>query len=118
LGNPSPIVNRQSLGPVLTTDKLLSDPRWENLVRELMHEIIAAEAALGYQTPLEFAEKQIERTRTMGAYKASTLVDFEQGRTLELEAIFLEPLRQAKKAGAKVPHLESLCRVLEQINTP
>jgi 2-dehydropantoate 2-reductase len=117
--NPqSPIANRRSLGSVLTTDQLLADPRWENLVRELMHEIIAAASALGYKTPLSFAEKQIERTRTMGGYKASTLVDFEQGRALELEALFLEPLRQAKSAGAKVPRLESLCRVLKQLNRP
>jgi 2-dehydropantoate 2-reductase len=119
LVNPqSSIGNRQSLDPVLTTDKLLADPRWENLVRELMHEIIAAAGSLGYETPLSFAEKQIERTRTMGSYKASTLVDFEQGRALELEALFLEPLRQAQKAGAKVPHLESLCRVLQKVNRP
>jgi len=117
--NPQPAIgNRQSLGPVLTTDKLLSDPRWENLVRELMHEVIAAAGALGYKTPLAFAEKQIERTRIMGAYKASTLVDFEQGRALELESMFLEPLRQAQKAGAKLPRLESLCRVLQQLNSP
>jgi 2-dehydropantoate 2-reductase len=109
---------RPSLNPVLTTDKLLNDPRWENLVRELMHEVIAATGALGYKTPLEFAEKQIERTRIMGAYKASTLVDFEQGRALELESMFLEPLRQAQKAGARVPRLESLCRVLQHLNRP
>jgi 2-dehydropantoate 2-reductase len=112
----SPPITRHSRGPVLTTDKLLADPRWENLVRELMHEVISAEAALGYKTPLEMADKQIERTRTMGAYKASTLVDFEQGRALELESLFLEPLRQAQRAGAKVPRLESLCRVLEQLS--
>ena len=81
-----------------------------------MHEVISAEAALGYKTPLEMADKQIERTRTMGAYTASTLVDFEQGRALELESLFLEPLRQAQRAGAKVPRLESLCRVLEQLS--
>jgi 2-dehydropantoate 2-reductase len=113
----SPIPNRQSLGPVLTTDKLLADPHWENLVRELMHEVIAGAAALGYEIPLSFADKQIERTRTMGAYKASTLIDFEQGRALELDSLFLEPLRQAKKAGAGVPRLESLCRILQQIAT-
>ena len=111
-----PIGNRQSLGPVLTTDKLLSDSRWEDLVRELMHEVIAAAAALGYKTPLEFAEKQIERTRIMGSYKASTLVDFEQGRELELESMFLEPLRQAEEAGAQVPRLKALCRVLQCLN--
>jgi 2-dehydropantoate 2-reductase len=118
LVNPqSPIANRQSLAPVLTTDKLLTDPRWENVVRELMLEVIAGAGALGFKIPESLADKQIERTRVMGAYKASTLVDFEQGRALELEALFLEPLRQAQKAGAKVPRLESLCRVLRQLNS-
>ncbi len=118
LVNPSSTLDpRPLLGPVLTTDKLLSDPRWEMLVRELMHEVIAAAGALGYKTPLEFAEKNIERTRVMGAYKASTLVDFEQGRALELESMFLEPLRQAENAGAKVPRLKSLCRVLQLLNS-
>lgn len=106
---------RASLGPVLTTDKLLAEPRWENLVRELMREVIDVAGALGYKISLEFADKQVERTRTMGAYKASTLVDFEQGRALELDSLFLEPLRQAKAAGAKVPRLEGLCRVLQQL---
>jgi 2-dehydropantoate 2-reductase len=115
--NPeSNIGNRQSLGPMLTTDKLLTDTRWESLVREVMHEVIAAAGALGYKIPQAFADKQIERTRAMGSYKASTLVDFEQGRALELEALFLEPLRQAKTAGANVPRLEALCRVLQQLN--
>jgi len=116
--NPqSPIGNRQSLSPVLTTDKLLTDPRWENLVREMMLEVVAAAGALGYKIPAAFAEKQIERTRTMGSYRASTLVDFEQGRALELEALFLEPLRQARKAGANVPRMEALARVLQQLNS-
>lgn len=113
----SKIANSQSLGTVLTTDKLLADPRWENIVRELMQEVINTAGALGYEIPQVFADKQVERTRTMGAYKASTLIDFEQGRALELESLFLEPLRQAKQAGAKVPQLEALCRVLQQIAT-
>jgi len=109
--------SRQSLGPVLTTDKLLADARWENLVRELMLDVITGAGALGYKIPVSFADKQIERTRTMGSYKASTLVDFEQGRALELEGLFLEPLRQAQSAGARVPRLEALCRVLQQIDS-
>jgi 2-dehydropantoate 2-reductase len=100
----------------LTTDKLLGDPRWEKLVREVMLEVIGAARALGYDVPDSLADKQIERTRTMGAYKASTLLDFEKGLPLELESLFLEPLRQAKKAGASVPRLERLCRVLEKLN--
>lgn len=111
----SAVGDRQSFGPVLPTDQLLGDSRWESMVREVMLEVIAGARALGYDIPESLADKQIERTRTMGAYKASTLVDFEQGRALELEAVFLEPMRQAKKAGANVPRLESLCRVLQQI---
>lgn len=111
----SRIGSRQSLGPVLTTDKLLVDARWEEMVRGLMMEVIAGAAALGHQIPASFAEMQIERTRTMGSYKASTLIDFEQGRALELDGLFLEPMRQAKSAGAKVPRMESLCRILHQI---
>jgi 2-dehydropantoate 2-reductase len=52
----------------------------------------------------------------MGAYKASTLIDFERGLPLELETLFLEPLRRAKAAGVPVPRLEALCRVLEQLD--
>ncbi|MBI5775044.1 MAG: 2-dehydropantoate 2-reductase [Verrucomicrobia bacterium] len=102
--------------PCLTTDQLLSDARWENLVRELMLEVIAAARALGHALPVELAEKQISRTRVMGAYRASTLVDFERGQPLELESLFLEPLRQARKAGAATPRLAALCAVLEKLN--
>lgn len=103
-------------GPCLTTDRLLAEPRWETFVRELMLEVIRAASALGFSIPESLAEKQIERTRTMGAYRPSTLIDFEQGRPLELNSLFLEPLRLATNAGVPVPRLESLCRVLQQLD--
>ena len=96
----------------LTTNKLLSEPRWESLVRELMCEVITIAAALGHQIPRSFAEEQIERTRTMGAYKASTLIDFERGLPLEVKSLFLEPLEKAKQIGVSAPRLEALCHVL------
>jgi len=103
-------------GACLPTDRLLADPRWEKLLRELMLEVIAAAAGLGYHIPTVYADKQIERTRTMGAYKASTLLDFERRQPLELESMFLEPLRQAQSAGASVPRLTALCEVLRQLD--
>ena len=102
--------------PCLTTDQLLDGGRWETLVRELMLEVIAAANALGHKLDLELASKMIERTRTMGAYKASTLLDFEQRRPLELETLFLEPLRQAQSVGVTAPNLTGLCRLLEHLN--
>jgi len=108
-------INHQ-LSSCLTTDKLLADARWEQLVRELMHEVVAAANAQDLGVSESLVEKQIERTRTMGAYKASTLLDFEQGRPLELESLFLEPLRQAQQAGVATPRLSALCGVLRQLN--
>ena len=104
------------VGPVLTTDLLLNDHRWAELVRELMLEVIAAANALGFKVPRSQADEQIERTRIMGAYKASTLIDYERGQSLELEGMFLEPLRQAQAAGVRTPRLKLLCRVLQQLD--
>lgn len=107
---------QQSLGPCLGTDQLLADANWARLLRELMFEVIATARALGLEIGDSLVETQIERTRTMGAYKASTLIDFERGLPLELESLFLEPLRQAQKAGVPVPRLTALCRLLRQLD--
>jgi 2-dehydropantoate 2-reductase len=100
----------------LTTDRLLSDAKWAALIRELMGEVLAAARALGFDLPDSVADNQIERTRTMGPYKASTLIDFERRQPLELENLFLEPLRQAQKAGVEVPRLQAMCRLLQQLD--
>jgi 2-dehydropantoate 2-reductase len=102
--------------PCLSTDKLLADARWAQLVRELMLEVLRAARALGFDVPDAVAEQQIARTRTMGAYRASTLIDFERGQPLEMQSLFLEPLRQAKQAGAAMPRLAALCRVLQELD--
>ena len=114
--SPSALRLPGSLGPCLPTDRLLGDPRWERLVRELMLEVIAAASALELKIPESVAEKQISRTRMMGAYKASTLIDFERGQPLELESMFFEPLRQARQAKVPTPRLAALCEVLKQLN--
>ena len=100
----------------LTTDKLLADARWAQLVRELMIEVITAARALGFEIAEAFADKLIERTRTMDAYRASTLIDFERGQPLELQSLFLEPLRQATQAGVPMPRLAALCTVLKELD--
>jgi 2-dehydropantoate 2-reductase len=104
------------LGPCLPTRALLEDPRWLALVRELMLEVIYAARKQGLDIPESWAEENIERTRVMGDYYASTLLDFAEGRPLELEALFLEPHRRARAAGAECPRLTALCRVLAQLD--
>ncbi len=103
------------LGACLPTEVLLGDARWEALVRALMSEVIATGRALGFALDDSLAEENIQRTKMMGAYEASTLIDFARGQPLEIESLFLEPFRQARSAGVAAPHLEALCGVLRDL---
>lgn len=106
----------RGLSACLTTDRLLADAGWARLVLELIEEVIRGARALGFDLPDDLAQTQIARTRTMGGYKPSTLIDFERRQALELEALFLEPLRRARQAGVAAPRLEALCRVLQELD--
>jgi 2-dehydropantoate 2-reductase len=109
-------VEVKKVGPCLTTDLLLADGGWEEWVRGLMLEVIAAANAKGLKVEESLAEEQIEKTRIMSAYKPSTLIDFERGQELELESLFLEPVRQAQAAGVEAPRLKRLCEILSALS--
>jgi 2-dehydropantoate 2-reductase len=101
----------------ITTDKILASPELENQVRALMTEVIEAAAKFGYVIPVSFIEKQISSTRPMGPYRPSSLIDYLDGREVEVESIWGEPLRRAKAIGAAVPKLEALYAQLKKLTT-
>ncbi len=92
----------------VTTDVLLADPEMETEIRKLMHEVVAAARAQGIFLDEALVESNIERTRPMKAYRPSTMIDFMEGRELELVPIWEEPLRRAKEARVAMPALEEL----------
>ena len=93
-------------GLCLTTDQFLADPSWNKLVRDLISEVVHTAQKLGLPLGEEVVEQQIARTLTMGAYKPSTVLDFERG----------QPLRQARSVKASTPRLAALVRVLASLN--
>ena len=108
-------------GPSVTaggidTATILANDHLRLTTLALMDEVIAAANKCGI--PLRTAEalEQMRRTETMGAYKPSSLIDFENGRPLEIEAIWGEPLRRATAAGAKMPRLEELYSSLQALD--
>lgn len=109
------LLDPHSIGRCLATDDLLGHKEWEECVRELMYEVIGAAAAQGLALPDGVAEDQIERTRVMAAYRASTLIDFERGLPLEIESLFAEPLRRGVARGARCPRLAGLCQLLREL---
>lgn len=106
----------KDLSPVKPTNQLLNEPGWEEWVRGLMAEIITVANAKGLEVESGLAEQMINYTRDMAEYRASTLIDFERGQSLEMESMFLEPLRQAQATGTKTPRLEALCNILNKLN--
>jgi len=92
----------------MTTDTILADPAREARVWALMHEVQLIAAAEGVAIAQSFVIDQVERTRPMGPYKPSTMLDFLAGKPLELEPIWGEPLRRARLLGLSVPELTRL----------
>jgi len=94
------------------TQQVLEDPTLHQEAQDLMTEVLAASAKLGYPQDPNLIEKEIVRTRTMGHYKSSSQLDWEAGRPVELESIWGEALRQGTAAGVPMPHLEKLYQQL------
>ena len=90
------------------TQQVLEDPSLLQEAKDLMAEVLAASARLGYPQDPKLIEKEISRTRTMGHYKSSSQLDWEAGKPVELESIWGEALRQGTAAGVAMPHLQKL----------
>lgn len=97
----------------LDTAAILADSALAALVRDLMQEIMHTASQLGYELPVNLADDMIARTRTMTQYQPSSLIDFEAGREVELEAIWEEPCRRARAAGHPMPRVEMLHQLLQ-----
>jgi 2-dehydropantoate 2-reductase len=106
------VPSKAPIGPTVPTDQLLADRRWTTEVRQLMMETIATSNALDHEISPDYVEMEIERTIDMRSYRASTLIDFDMRRPLELESLFLFPQSEARRARVSTPHLDRLCNVL------
>jgi 2-dehydropantoate 2-reductase len=98
-----------------TVADVLADDGLRKLARDLMSEVLEAAARLGSEIPTAFADFQIERSYSMGTYQPSSMIDWRLGRPVEVEAIWGEPWRQGVAAGAAMPLLEMLYRLLARL---
>jgi 2-dehydropantoate 2-reductase len=94
---------------------VLADAALRAEARAIMDELLDAARRLGHAIPDAFADWQIERSGSMGGYKPSSMIDYELGRPVEVEAIWGEPLRQGLAAGAKMPKLEMLHGIIRHL---
>ncbi|MGR8980214.1 MAG: ketopantoate reductase family protein [Gammaproteobacteria bacterium] len=97
-------------GGLLTPDILKAQ---ESFVRQIMHDICRIAEAVGHPLPADIVHQNIESTYAMPAYKTSMLLDFENGRPMETEAILGNALRAAERAGVTAPYLESVYALMK-----
>lgn len=95
--------------------ELLQHPPSFRQTREVMLEVVAAANAQGLSAPIEegFVDQMLEMTLQMDHYRPSMQIDREEGRQLELEAIYAIPLQRARQQRVATPHIDLLYALLE-----
>ena len=95
-------------GGSITTDLILADPALNERAYLLMKEVQAAAVARGHGFEDAHIKRQFVVTVGMGPYRPSSLIDFVEGRDVEVDGIWGEPLRRGLAAGVAMPETQRL----------
>ncbi|GJJ79046.1 2-dehydropantoate 2-reductase [Entomortierella parvispora] len=86
------------LSDLWTVSNVLADEKYKAMARQTMTEIAALAEALGHPMPPTLVEVSMTTSaRLADGYKASMVVDLEEGRPLETEVILHNPIRIAEE---------------------
>jgi 2-dehydropantoate 2-reductase len=99
------------------TQIILNSEESTQLVRHVMEEVFRVAAADRHPLPPEVIEQNIQGTKVMKPYKTSMLLDFENGRPMEVEAILGNAVRMARSLSVPVPHMETLYGLLQLLDS-
>ncbi len=107
----------------ITVDKIVNDPGLRRLASEIMDETIAVAnadlAAHGFGKEFHLNEsdksKMMDLSDNMGAYRTSTMIDFVEGRPLEVHYMFTKPVERARSLGVHVPYLETIITQIQAL---
>ena len=98
------------------TREMLNQPEIKKLCRDVMNEVLLIAKADGYSIDESLITKNIEDTEKMTPYKTSMLLDYENKRPMEVEAILGNALSIARKHKVNAVHIETLYALLTIIN--
>jgi 2-dehydropantoate 2-reductase len=108
----------------ILTDRIVGDSELRAAADTVMREVIASGdadlEAHGEEARIDeeaVVERMFTLTDAMGAYRPSTMIDFVEGRPMEVEAIFGEPLRRARALGVGTPYLALLAAQMRAVDT-
>ena len=107
----------------VATDQIIHDPALHHAAHEIMREVVAAGNAdlAAHGTSLRVDGDQLCRlyltlTAGMGAYRPSTTIDYIEGRPLEVDAIFRQPVKRATELGIACPLMSMLASLVGKLS--
>lgn len=95
---------------------LLAHAPSRRLVRDLMAEVVAGANAQELSSPIDaepFIARMFALSEPMTGYRPSMMIDRQEGRPLELEAIYALPLRRAAERGVEMARVRMLHALLD-----
>ncbi len=90
------------------TDVIMKTSSSRQLVKDMMEEVLAGARACGAVIEHEFVNNMLEMTDKMKPYSPSMKLDFDNGRQMEIRAIYSNPIRMAKQNGFYMQKVEML----------
>lgn len=100
----------------LDTGKICADPQLDELCATVMNEVCVVAKACGKELPATIIQDNLNYTHNFPPYKTSMLVDYENSRPLEVEAILGSIVRRASEKKVAVPHLRTIYALLKSVN--
>ena len=104
-------------------DQVIHDPALQHTAHEIMKEVVAAGnadlEARGESARIDgdqLCHLYLTLTAGMGAYRPSTVIDYNEHRPLEIEAIFQQPVERATELGVDCPMMSMLASVVGKLS--
>lgn len=103
-----------------TTEEMMADDGVRSLITTLMNEVVTAANAWGENVspssdrtlPTEIIDQMLTQTEQMSPYRTSMKIDYDEGRSLEIETILGNPIRAAKALSIPTPAMTMLYQQL------
>ena len=106
-----------------STETIMSTPALRDTAHRAMREVVAAGnadlAAQGQAALIDgdaLCERYLTMTAGMGPYRPSTVLDFIDGRAMEVEAMFETPARRASELGVDAPTMAMFAALLRELD--
>jgi len=107
----------------ITVDKIVNDQGLRKLAYAIMDETITlantdlVQHGAKEEVLLTQDDKKLMMALSdnMGSYRTSTMLDFTEGRPMEVKYLFSTPVDRARKLGVLVPHLETIVFQIEAL---